>query len=82
MQTNKYFDFIHLNDIIRIRSYRCTENNILYTNSFSNILIIPKTLGYYKEFQDKIKEQKLKSSKNKKNANNNNIEDSNKNNEL
>ena len=81
LQTNKYFYFIHVNDIIRIRSYRCTENNILYTNSFSNILIIPKTLGYYKEFQDKIKEQKLKSSKNKKNTNNNN-EDSNKNNEL
>ena len=55
LQTNKYFDFIQINDIIRIRSYRCNENNILYTNSFSNILIIPKTLGYYKEFQDKIK---------------------------
>ena len=74
LQTNKYFDFIQVNDIIRIRSYRCTENNILYTNSFSNILIIPKYLGYYKEFQDKIKEQKLisnKDKKNKKNMNNN-----------
>ena len=80
LQTNKYFDFIHINDIIRIRSYRCNDNNILYTNSFSNILIIPKTLGYYKEFQDKIKEQKLisnnKDKKNKKNINNNNNEPS------
>lgn len=82
LQTNKYFDFIHVNDIIRIRSYRCTENNILYTNSFSNILIIPKTLGYYKEFQDKIKEQKLisnKDKKNKKNLNNNETNSSNNN---
>ena len=73
LQTNKYFDFIQVNDIIRIRSYRFTEkNNILFTNQFSNILIIPKTLGYYKEFQEKIKEQKLISNKDKKNKNNNN----------
>ena len=83
LQTNKYFDFIQVNDIIRIRSYRCNENNILFTNSFSNILIIPKTLGYYKEFQDKIKEQRLiNSKKNKKNndvnnSGNNNIIDGN-----
>ena len=73
LQTNKYFDFINVNDIIRIRSYRCTENNILFTNSFSNILIIPKTLGYYKEFQDKIKEQKILNNKDKKNKRNNNL---------
>ena len=73
LQTNKYFDFIQVNDIIRIRSYRFTEkNNILFTNQFSNILIIPKTLGYYKEFQEKIKEQKLISNKDKKNKNYNN----------
>ena len=72
LQTNKYFDFIQVNDIIRIRSYRCNENNILFTNSFSNILIIPKTLGYYKEFQDKIKEQRLINNKDKKNKKNNN----------
>lgn len=72
LQTNKYFDFIQVNDIIRIRSYRLNEKNILFTNQFSNILIIPKTLGYYKEFQDKIKEQKLFSNKEKKNKKNNN----------
>ena len=66
LQTNKYFDFIHVGDIIRIRSYRFTEKNILSTNQFSNILIIPKTLGYYKEFQEKIKEQKIKNDKDKK----------------
>ena len=74
LQTNKYFDFIHVGDIIRIRSYRFTEKNILSTNQFSNILIIPKTLGYYKEFQEKIREQKIKADrdkKNKKNMNNN-----------
>jgi hypothetical protein len=76
LQTNKYFDFIHVGDIIRIRSYRFTEKNILSTNQFSNILIIPKTLGYYKEFQEKIKEQKIKNDKDKKNKkgiNNNDI---------
>ena len=70
LQTNKYFDFIHVGDIIRIRSYRFTEKNILSTNQFSNILIIPKTLGYYKEFQEKIKEQKIKNDKDKKNKKN------------
>ena len=75
LQTNKYFDFINVNDIIRIRSYRCTENNILFTNSFSNILIIPKTLGYYKEFQEKIKEQKILNNKDKKNKKNNILND-------
>ena len=59
LQTNKYFNFIHVGDLIRIRSYRFTEKNILSTNQFSNILIIPKTLGYYKEFQEKIREQKI-----------------------
>ena len=76
LQTNKYFDFIHVGDIIRIRSYRFTEKNILSTNQFSNILIIPKTLGYYKEFQEKIKGQKIKNDKDKKNKkgiNNNDI---------
>ena len=79
LQTNKYFDFIHVGDIIRIRSYRFTEKNILSTNQFSNILIIPKTLGYYKEFQEKIKEQKIKNDKDKKNKkgiNNNDINSS------
>ena len=66
LQTNKYFNFINVGDIIRIRSYRFTEKNILSTNQFSNILIIPKTLGYYKEFQEKIKERKIKSDKDKK----------------
>ena len=76
LQTNKYFDFIQVNDIIRIRSYRVPEkNNILHTNQFSNILIIPRTLGYYKEFQEKIKEQKLISNKDKKNKNNNSNND-------
>ena len=70
LQTTKYFDFIHVGDIIRIRSYRFTEKNILSTNQFSNILIIPKTLGYYKEFLDKIKEQKIKNDKDKKNKKN------------
>ena len=80
LQTNKYFDFIQVNDIIRIRSYRFTEkNNVLSTNQFSNILIIPKTLGYYKEFQEKIKEQKLKSNKDKKNKKNNSNNENNNN---
>ena len=72
LETVKYFDFIHVGDIIRIRSYRFTEKNILSTNQFSNILIIPKTLGYYKEFQDKIREQKIQNDKDKKNKTGNN----------
>ena len=72
LETVKYFDFIHVGDIIRIRSYRFTEKNILSTNQFSNILIIPKTLGYYKEFQDKIREQKIQNDKDKKNKKGNN----------
>ena len=67
LQTNKYFNFIHVGDLIRIRSYRFTEKNILSTNQFSNILIIPRTLGYYKEFQEKIREQKVKRDRDKKN---------------
>ena len=79
LETVKYFDFIHVGDIIRIRSYRFTEKNILSTNQFSNILIIPKTLGYYKEFQEKIREQKILNDKDKKNKKGNNDINSNKN---
>ena len=54
----KYFDFIKINDVIRVRNYKFNEKNILTTNNFSNILIIPKHLGYYNEFLDKIKKKK------------------------
>ena len=54
----KYFDFIKINDVIRVRNYKYNEKNILTTNNFSNILIIPKHLGYYNEFLDKIKKMK------------------------
>ena len=58
LHTSKYFDFIKVKDIIRIRNYRFSEKNILTTNQYSNILVIPDFLGYYKDFQLKIKGQK------------------------
>ena len=58
LHTYKYFDFIKINDVIRVRNYNFSEKNILNTNHFSNILIIPKNLGYYNEFLEKIKKLK------------------------
>ena len=69
LHTYKYFDFIQINDVIRVRNYNLSEKNILNTNQFSNILLIPKTLGYCNEFLDKIKNGKINSLKKTENQN-------------
>jgi len=69
LHTYKYFDFIQINDVIRVRNYNLSEKNILNTNQFSNILLIPKTLGYCNEFLEKIKNGKINSIKNNENQN-------------
>ena len=58
LHTSKYFNFIKVMDIIRIRNYRSLNDNIITTNEYSNILVIPDFLGYYNDFQSKIKGQK------------------------
>ena len=64
LHTFKYFNFIEVNDIIRIRSYKVFDKNVILLNSFSNILKIPQNSKYYKVFINKLAE-KLKSLGNK-----------------
>ena len=59
LHTYKYYDFIKINDVIRVRNYYISEKNILITNQFSNILLIPKTLGYCSEVLERIKNGKI-----------------------
>ena len=42
LHTYKYYNFIHDNDIIRVRSYKVFDNNNLIINEFGNIFILPQ----------------------------------------
>ena len=41
LHTYKYFDFIKENDVIRIRSYKVFDSDVLVLNEFGNILGVP-----------------------------------------
>lgn len=49
-----YFDFIMIGDVIRIRSYRIYNNNVLVLNEWGNLLIISKRSKIYKNCMNKI----------------------------
>lgn len=54
LHTFKYFNFVNEGDVIRVRSFRVLNNNILLMNEFSNILKIPTYSFYYKNFMNKL----------------------------
>jgi len=49
----KYFNFVEVNDVIRLRSFKVADG-ILVMNKHSNILKIPPLSEYYQNFLNKI----------------------------
>ena len=64
LHTYKYYDFIKENDVIRIRSYKVFDSDVLVLNEFGNILNVPTYSNYYKVFMNglskKLKEYQKK----------------------
>ncbi len=54
LHTYKYFNFIEVNDVVRIRAFKIFNRNVLILNPFSNILKIPQFSSYYKIFMNKL----------------------------
>ena len=54
LHTYKYFDFIKENDVIRIRSYKVFNSDVLLLNEFGNILRIPNYSNCYKTFMNNL----------------------------
>jgi hypothetical protein len=59
LHTYKYYDFIKENDVIRIRSYKVFDSDVLVLNEFGNILKIPIYSNCYKVFMNGLS-KKLK----------------------
>ena len=54
LHTYKYFDFIKENDVIRVRSYKVFNSDVLVLNEFGNILKIPTYSHCYKTFMNNL----------------------------
>ena len=54
LHTFKYFNFIEINDVLRLRSYKIYDKNVILMNTFSNILKIPQFSSYYKQFMNRL----------------------------
>ena len=54
LHTFKYFNFIEKNDVLRLRSYKIYDKNVILMNTFSNILKIPQFSSYYKSFMNRL----------------------------
>ena len=59
LHTYKYYDFIKENDVIRVRSYKVFDSDVLVLNEFGNILNVPTFSNYYKVFMNNLS-KKLK----------------------
>ena len=59
LHTYKYYDFIKENDVIRVRSYKVFDSDVLVLNEFGNILNVPTFSSYYKVFMNNLS-KKLK----------------------
>ena len=62
LHTYKYYDFIKENDVVRIRSYKVFDSDVLVLNEFGNILNVPTFSNYYKTFMNNLS-KKLKENK-------------------
>ena len=54
LHTYKYFDFIKENDVIRVRSYKVFNSDVLVLNEFGNILEVPAYSHCYKTFMNNL----------------------------
>jgi len=54
LHTYKYFDFINENDVIRVRSYKVFNSDVLVLNEFGNILKVPTHSHCYKTFMNNL----------------------------
>ena len=54
LHTYKYFDFIKENDVIRVRSYKVFNSDVLVLNEFGNILEVPTYSHCYKTFMNNL----------------------------
>ena len=59
LHTYKYYDFIKENDVIRVRSYKVFDSDVLVLNEFGNILNVPTFSNCYKVFMNNLS-KKLK----------------------
>ena len=59
LHTYKYYDFIKENDVVRIRSYKVFDSDVLVLNEFGNILNVPTFSNCYKVFMNNLS-KKLK----------------------
>ena len=59
LHTYKYYDFIKENDVVRIRSYKVFDSDVLVLNEFGNILNVPTYSSCYKIFMNNLS-KKLK----------------------
>lgn len=50
----KYFEEFKEDDVIRVRSYRVYDKNVIYLNNFGNLLKIPKFTYCYKKFMNNL----------------------------
>ena len=54
LHTYKYFDFIKENDVIRVRSYKVFNSDVLVLNEFGNILKVPTYSHCFKTFMNNL----------------------------
>ena len=54
LHTYKYFDFIKENDVIRVRSYKVFNSDVLVLNEFGNILKVHTYSHCYKTFMNNL----------------------------
>lgn len=57
LHTFKYFKFIDVNDVLRLRGYRVLDKNVIIMNQYSNILKIPQFTDYYRQFLLRIEKR-------------------------
>ena len=55
LHTFKYFNFLDVGDVFRLRSYRVIDKNVIIMNQYSNVIKIPKFLWYYQDFLERMK---------------------------
>ena len=48
----KYFNFVNVGDVIRVRSYRLFNQTVMVLNQWGNILLFNKASGMYKKFMN------------------------------
>lgn len=50
----KYFNFVNVGDVIRVRSYRLFNQIVMVLNQWGNILLFNKASGMYKKFMNQV----------------------------